>query len=149
MVTGDWPIHSYEAICNRHMLSGTYVTAGNTGDWNCSPTYMPICPEPIITINLTGGVVGEGVDMLDRGRRYVRLVVFDPDKRVSAEDALIYEAGPFMTDSDDDTLWMEYGANVLDALKEYNDRIRTTTPDGDRFLKPVKLSDVVRRVIVL
>ena len=87
-------------------------------------------------------------------RRFVRVLIYDPDERVSPEYALVYVGKPFLTDDTDEEIFL--GMNFNDLLETYN-ATRTTLVDkalsremGDNiFLEPVKIRDLVRRIIVL
>ena len=87
-------------------------------------------------------------------RRFVRVLIVDPDERVLAENALLYVGKPYLTDMTDEEIFLALDVGTM--IAKYN-AIRETTPDEeetrkrgkDVYLPPIKIRDLAKRVIVI
>ena len=90
-------------------------------------------------------------------RRIVRLFVYDPDERVSDDEALIWNTEePFVTSVSESDLWIEFGGDLMEYLGHHNDKRGETLDQEesrirghDVFLPPITLADVVKKVVVI
>jgi hypothetical protein len=92
--------------------------------------------------------------MGEEKRRLVRVVIVDPDGRVCAEKALLYDSGEQFTELDDQELYFEVG---IKGILEAHNLVRATVLDEeaseragkDIYLKPLRIRDLEMVVVTL
>ena len=87
-------------------------------------------------------------------RRFVRVLIADPDERVLAENALLYVGKPHLTDMTDEEIFL--ALNIGNMLANYNEArvtvldVEETRKRGkDIYLPPIKIRDLVKEVVVI
>lgn len=91
------------------------------------------------------------VEKKDWTKRLVIMAIVDPDLKVPVEKSILMQKGPFMTDMDDQELFMTSEPHRL--LTDHNLlRLGLTTPDDEgkaKKLSPIRLRDLKMTVVEL
>ena len=81
--------------------------------------------------------------------RIVKIYVVDTDEAVPLDSRLLYQNGPFMTDSDDQELL--YELDIKELLNKHNDKrslIQKKNEKGDTvWLEPIRIRDLTMTVV--
>ena len=87
-------------------------------------------------------------------RRFVRVLIVDPDERIRAEDALLYVGKSHLTDMTDEEIFLALDLGTLlakhNAVREtILDEEETRKRGKDVYLPPIKIRDLAKRVVVI
>ena len=100
--------------------------------------------------------IDEATQMKEKemSRRFVRVLIIDPDERIPVKNALLYIGKPCLVDSTDEEMFLSLDLGSL--LKVHNtmrvtilDEEETRKQGRDICLGPIKIRDLAKRVVVI
>jgi hypothetical protein len=143
-------------------LQNIYFSSDNSTKWgyhNFSPPIQQKQPELVFN-NIDYSVILQPLinteneeKKMKQTRHWVRVLVWDPDVRVSDDDALLYKSEEFLTTKTEEELRSEVDYKGL--LEAHNnkrvkviDEEKSETVEKDIFLKPIRMRDLETRVLL-
>jgi hypothetical protein len=100
-------------------------------------------------LNLFNAQPVKNMEMPMSNRRFIRVIIVDPNENIPLADAVLYDGGEKFTDLTDQELFFE--SNIQDSLKKHNEKrvkIRDKKiKDREEFLEPARIRDLKMTVV--
>lgn len=114
----------------------------------------PGLPSPVSAYNFTWIDGTAQIEEEEMNRRYVHVLIVDPDERIPVESALLYAGTTYLTDMTDEEVFLSLDLGTL--LEKHNvvretilDEEETRKRGKDVYLPPIRIRDLAKRVVVV